>query len=168
MVVLALFVFWLVKNKKNDIVAWIIGALTFAILFNFRYAMWSQRTYSLSSITSQTELISYVAITSLLAVLIAWLAIFLDQRYFKLAPGEAAMKTFKLFLTIAFLNGLPVLFSFALNGPIVTWTLPDYLSSFLALLSLIQVLVIAVSALIFAGITALIAGRMLKKSLKKA
>lgn len=166
--VLALFVFWLVKNKKNGIAAWIIGALAFALLFNFRYGMWDRRTYSLSSITSQTELMTYVAITALLAALIAWLAIFLDQRYFKRTPADAALSTFKLFFTMAFLNGLPALFSFALNGAVVTWTLPDYLSSFLALLSLIQVLVIAVSALIFAGIAALIARRTLKKSLKKA
>ncbi len=163
LLVVAAVLYWLIKNKKNGMAAWIIGGLAFALLFNFRYGMWDGRSYSLSSITSETELITYVAVTALIAAVIVWLAILLDQRYFKYSPLEAALKVFGLFFTAIFINSLPALFSFALNGPVVTWTLPDYLSSFLALLSLIQVLILAATAPLFAGITALLAKNAARK-----
>jgi hypothetical protein len=165
-VVIALILFfkWLSNNKKNGATAWIIGALVFALLFNFRYAMWDKLTYSLSSITSENQFILYVAITSLIVSAIVWMAITLDQRYFKLNPQDAALKTFYLFLTIAFINGLPALTSYVANGLLVTWDLPNYLISFLALISLIQVLTIAISGLIFAGLNALLARAVSRRS----
>lgn len=161
---IALFIKWLTYNKKNGSIAWVIGGLVFAALFNFRYSMWDGRTYSLSSIISQTELITYVAVTSLIALVIVWLAIMLDQRYFKENPTNAAVRTFGLIFTVAFINFLPALLSFVVNGPVVTWDLPNYLISYLALLSLIQVLISSVSGLIFVGLNALLAKIVVNKN----
>ncbi len=163
-IILVLFFKWLSNNKKNGAAAWIIGAFTFAILFNFRYAMWDKYTYSLSSVTDQNQFILYVATTSLIASAIVWMAITLDQRIFKLNSQEAALKTFYLFLTVAIINGLPAMVSYVANGLLVTWDLPNYLTSFLALLSLIQVLAISISGLIFAGVNALLAKVTLQKN----
>ena len=164
---LALIIYWLIRQWKNGSPAWIIGGLAFAGLFNFRYAIWDNKTYSLSSIISQTDMIMYVAITSALALLIVWLAIMLDQHYFKLRPADAAIKTFGLVFTTAFISGLPAILSYVLNGALITWTLPDYLTSFLAMISLIEVLMISVSGILFAGLNSLISFFVLKKSTSK-
>jgi hypothetical protein len=154
------------KTLRKGALAWIFGGLAFAILFNFRYGMWDKRAYSLSSIISESELMVYVGVTALLALLIVWLAVMLDQRYFRLTAVDAAQKMFGLVFTVAFINFLPALLSFVVNGPIVTWDLPNYFTSFLALLSLIQVIVIAVGGLLFTGITALIANAVQHKASK--
>lgn len=163
---LAAFVYIMKKTFRKGALAWIFGGLAFAILFNFRYGMWDKRAYSLSSIISESELMVYVGVTALLALLIVWLAVMLDQRYFRLTAVDAAQKMFGLVFTVAFINFLPALLSFVVNGPIVTWDLPNYITSFLALLSLIQVIVIAVGGLIFTGITALIANAVQRKAAK--
>ena len=163
-VVVGLILFWLVRQWKKGALAWIIGGIAFQALFNFRYALWDQKTYSVSSITSQSALISYVAITAALALLISWLAIMLDQRYFKMPPAESAERTFGLIFTTAFIAGIPVLINFVLNGVLVTWTLPNYLFSFLFILGGIQIMVIAVLGLVLVGVGALIARQIANKS----
>jgi hypothetical protein len=50
-----------------------------------------------------------------------------------------------------------VLWSFALNGATITWTLPDMGSTFLAFIALIQILLVAALGLVLTGLTALIA-----------
>jgi hypothetical protein len=156
-ILLAFIVFWIIRSWKKGALAWLIGGLAFVALFNFRYAIWDQKTYSVSSIISQSDLISYVAITAALALLISWLAIMLDQRYFKYTPIEAAERTFGLIFTVAFIAAIPTFLNFVLNGVLVTWTLPNYLFSFLFILSGIQILVIAIFGLILVGLTAWIA-----------
>ena len=52
---------------------------------------------------------------------------------------------------------LPVLWSFMLNGALVTWTLPHMGSLFLAFIALIQILLVAVLGPVLIGLTALIA-----------
>jgi hypothetical protein len=64
---------------------------------------------------------------------------------------------FGFIFTVAFIAGLPAIMHFVLNGALVTWTLPNYLFSFLFILSGIQVLVIALFGLVLVGITAFIA-----------
>ena len=91
----------------------------------------------------------------------------LDQRYFKYTPAEAAERSFGLIFTIAFIAGIPIFLNFVINGVLVTWTLPNYLFSFLFILSGIQMMVIAVLGLIFVGITAWIAEIVAARAQKK-
>jgi hypothetical protein len=163
---LALVVFWLWKNWRKGAIGWIICGLAFALMFNYRYALWDGLTYSLASIIGVTELIMYIGITSAAALTVVWLVLFLNNGHFRLSPGEAALKVLGLVLTTAFINGLPAILSFVLNGIKLTWTLPNYLTEFLGLLSLIQVLIICGFGLLLTGLTALIAwltGRKPKK-----
>lgn len=157
LMLVALVIYWLVRQWKKGALAWVIGGLAFVSLFNFKYAIWDQKTYSVSSITSEADLISYVAIMAALALLITWLAIMLDQRYFRLAPVAAAEHMFGFVFTVAFIAGVPALIHFVLNGPLVTWTLPNYLFSFLFILSGIQIMVIAILGLLLVGLTVLLA-----------
>jgi len=168
---LALVVFWLWKNWKNGAIGWIIGGLVFALLFNYRYALWDGLTYSLASIIGVTELIMYVGITAAAALTLVWLVLFLNNGHFRLNPGEAALKALGLVMTTAFINGLPAVLSFVLNGIKLTWTLPNYLTEFLGLLSLIQVLIICGFGLLLTGLSAFIAwltGRKAKKIVEEA
>jgi ABC-type phosphate/phosphonate transport system permease subunit len=66
-------------------------------------------------------------------------------------------------LTVAYLLLLPVLWSFVLNGTLVTWTLPEMVSMFLGFISLIQILVVAVVGLALTGLSALIAALALSR-----
>lgn len=163
-VFLALVVYWLIKNNKKGTASWIIAGLAFAFLFNYRYGVYDHKTYSFASVTSETELIMYIAITSAVVLAFAWLCIFLDRRYFRMLPGQAAHMTLGLVLTTAFINGLPAVLSFVLNGAVLTWALPNYLFEFLGMLSLIEVLIICAVGLVLTGLTALIAWLVTRKN----
>jgi 2,3-bisphosphoglycerate-independent phosphoglycerate mutase len=155
-VFLAGVIILLVRRQKTGATAWVVGALVYAILFNFRYAVLSKKTYSLSSVTGQLDLILYTAITAAVAFLIAFLVDVIMNKTLAKKSANAALDIFGLGLTTVFILGLPVILSFVLNGVLVTWTLPDYLTSFISLLSLIQILVVCVVTLLFVGIITLL------------
>jgi len=156
--------FYLVHRKcKSGAIGWVIGAVVYAVLFNFRYVILSKKTYSLSSVTGQTELILYIAITAIAGFVVAFLLNLIINKVLTQKPGNAAINTFGLGFTTILLLTIPVLISFVLSGIVVTWTLPDYLTSFLSLLSLIQILVICATSLLLGGITALLTMRNREK-----
>ena len=158
-VLLAVAITLLWRKRKDGAFGWIIGALVCAVLFNFRYAILSQNTYSLSSIKGEMELILYTAVTAVSAYLIAYLVNMLINRVLNKKPVTAALNTFGLGFTTIFVLAIPVIISFVLNGVLITWTLPDYLTSYLSLIALIQILVISAATILFSGISALLTMR---------
>ncbi len=81
----------------------------------------------------------------------------LRMHAFQAGPRRAAETSLGfVFLTI-YLLALPILVSFAVNGILVTWTLPEFYTSYLALLSLIQWIFVAALGLLLAGAAGLIA-----------
>jgi hypothetical protein len=145
--------------RRGRTVAWLLaGAILAVALFHLRYAVLAGRTYSLSSVTSSGDLISFVALTGLLAFVVAWIVTAFPLRIFRSAPGRAATLTVALALVTIYLLALPILWSYALNGLLVTWALPDFGSLFLALISGIQVLAVAAGGVVLGGLAALIAG----------
>jgi hypothetical protein len=54
-----------------------------------------------------------------------------------------------------YLVGLPALLSFAVNGAVVSWTLPEFYTLYIGLLSVIQWIFIAVVGLVFTGLAVL-------------
>jgi len=148
---------------RSRTVLWLLGgAVLYAVLFNLRYAVLDKRTYSLSSVTGATDLILYCAITAAVALLIAWLVVLLILKAFRGGAGLAASLSLGLALVTIYLLALPVLWSFLLNGALVTWTLPDFASTFLAFLSLIQILIVAVLGIVLTGVGALV-GRLVAR-----
>jgi hypothetical protein len=148
---------------RSRTVLWLLGgAVLYIVLFNLRYAVLDKRTYSLSSVTGATDLILYCAITAALALLVAWLVVLLGLKAFRSGAGQAASLTLGLALVTIYLLALPVLWSFFLNGALVTWTLPDFASTFLAFLSLIQILIVAALGVVLTGAGAL-AGRLVAR-----
>jgi hypothetical protein len=134
----------------------LLGVLSYLILFNIKYLFIDQKTYSLSSVISATNLISSTALTSLLALFFGWLLVILGTRINQMKPRKAAELTMKFILvTLSFL-AIPVFVNFAFNGAVVTWTLPNFLISFLGLIFLIQMLVVALIGIFLTGISPLL------------
>jgi hypothetical protein len=153
---LALGITLLLRKRKSGAAGWVIGALVYVALFTLRYAVLSKKTFSLSSVTGQMDLILYTATTAAAAFLIAYLVNILLNKLLSRKPAEAVLNTFGLGFTVVFALMIPVALSFVLNGAVVTWTLPDYFTSFLSLLALIQILIVSAVALLFGGISALL------------
>lgn len=133
------------------------GIAVYLLVFNARYALLSGRTYSLSSVLGANELIVYVATNTLLAFVVGWLVFAMGIGLVRRPAGEAARLTVEWALLAVAVVGLPALFSFAFNGPIITWTLPDFPSFFLGFLATLQALFIAAFGILFAGVAALVA-----------
>jgi hypothetical protein len=108
-------------------------------------------------VDSQTWLISYTAITGFIALVIGWLVSMLRLRAFQAGSRKAAGTTLRFVFVTIYLLALPILVSFAVNGFLVTWTLPEFYTSYLALLSLIQWIFVAIFGLVLTGAAALIA-----------
>ena len=167
-VLVGLILFWLIKKIKKGSIAWVIGGLVFVGLFHFTYHIWEQNGYSVSYIKDLTSFISTVALTSAAALLVSFLMIFLDRKYFSLSPSDATERACGLILTTAFIAGIPAIIHFVVNGPLVTWTLPNYAISFQFILSGIQLLVVGIFGLILIGLTAWIAAGLPNWSAKRA
>jgi hypothetical protein len=143
--------------KRGKTTAWLAGAaLLYVALFNFRYAILAGRSYSLSSVESPSDIILFTAVTAAAALIIAWLATSFPLHTFKRAPLQAAAITLGSTGVILYLLALPILWSFALNGALVTWTLPDMASMFMGFLSILQSMVVAVVGLLLTGVVSLI------------
>jgi hypothetical protein len=126
----------LLRNKK---VLWlVIGALIYVFLFNFSYLVFGGGTYSLSSINSEASFIRFVGISAAISMIVGWLVAMLRLHAFNDQPIQAMETTLALTLVAFYFLALPLLVSFAINGSVVTWTLPEFYSIFIALLSLIQ------------------------------
>ena len=150
----ALPLFWLIRKQWGKL-TWLIGAgALYLALFNLRYAIIDQRTYSLSSVASATDIILYAGITAALSLAVTWLVYSWRQGIFNLSPPLAAQAVLDLVLVVIYLLSFPLLWSFALNGALVTWTLPDFPSMFLGFLALLQILFVALLGLLLAGVSA--------------
>ena len=155
-------------KKRDKTIAWLLGgAVLYLVLFNVRYAILDRRTYSLSSVLSSGDIIGYAAVTAGLALVIAWLATSIAIGSFKAKRRQAAETTLAMTFVILYLLSLPILWSFALNGAlgaVVSWTLPDVASAFMAVLFTLQSLVVAAAGLVLTGVTTLIAFSIRRKS----
>ena len=154
--------------RRGRTVAWLLaGAVLAVVLFNLRYAILAGRTYSLSSVTSSGDLISFVAITGLVAFAVSWVVTAFPLRTFRGGSERAASLTVALALVTVYLLALPILWSYALNGLFVTWALPELGSLFLGLISGVQALAVAAGGLILGGVAALVAWPLSRRGAQK-
>jgi hypothetical protein len=130
--------------------------LVYLAVFNLRYVLLSHRTYSLTSVTGANELILYVLTNTLLAFVIGWLVFVLGTRLFFRPLTDAGRLTLGWALLAVGFVGLPALVSYAINGPLIGWTLPEFWTFFVGFLGILQCLFISIFGIIFAGIAALI------------
>ena len=167
MILLALFPATILFLKRNKTIAWLAGgAVIYVIVFNFRYAILANRTYSLSSITSANDMIIFTGLTAVLAVFIAWLVTSIGLHSFKVSVSQAAGQTLGFVFFTLYVLALPIMWSYGLNGGASGWTLPEMVSRFLEVLYTLQGMVVALVGVILTGVTMLVAAMILKKNTK--
>jgi Type I phosphodiesterase / nucleotide pyrophosphatase len=136
---------------------WMIaGVVSYLVVFNIKYLLVDHKTYSLSSATDPSSLIAGLVMNAGIALFVGWLLFLLGTRAYRFKPRKAADTTMRFILVTLSILAIPIAVHFALNGPVLTWTLPDYLISFLGLLFLIQTLMVAAMGLFLTGFTALV------------
>jgi hypothetical protein len=141
--------------RKDRKALWLMaGAILYVVLFNLRYAFIDGRTYSLASIEGANWLIIYTGTTAFVAGLIAWVVPMIGLRAFAAGSHKTIVTTLGYIWFVMYLLALPILLSFAINGLSVTWTLPEWNTIFIGLLSLIQWLFVALAGLFLIGILA--------------
>jgi len=146
---------YLLYLRKDRKALWLLaGSVLYVLLFNLRYAVIDGRTYSLASIEGATWLIIYSATTAAVAVFLAWLVPMFGLSAFKAGPRKAAEIALGYIWFTIYLLSLPILLSFAINGFTVTWTMPEWYTLFIGLLSLIQCLIVAALGLPMVGLAA--------------
>jgi hypothetical protein len=150
--------------SKPNFSWFLVGDLAYLIIFNTKYILIDHKTYSLSSVIDSTNLILTTAITTLIAITFAWIVVMLGTKSYQFTPRQSAITTMKFILTTLSVLSIPIFIHFVLNGATVTWTLPDFLTSFIGLLFLIQALIVAVIGFVLVGISALI-GRIENKNI---
>jgi hypothetical protein len=137
-VILALLPIAILLFRKDKKAVWLAaGGLTFIILFNIRFLLIDGRTYSLSSMESASWLIQYLTVTTSISLTVGWLLAMLGRQGFNNSPLQAAGISMDFVYFTLYLLGLPILLSFAINGVVVTWTLPEFYTIFVALIALI-------------------------------
>ncbi len=143
-------IFW-----KKQMPWLLLGVVIFVLVFNLLYFFAGHLRYSFSTLSSAMGIIISAALFGLIAFLPAWLFVGLITKQFLLKSIDAANRTLALTFTIIGALAIPVLVHVALNGFLVTWTLPNIQWTYIGLIYMIQVLVVAVVGLLFTGITAL-------------
>ena len=129
LVVLLAIVIWRLWSRT---MMWALaGILVYLLVFNLRYTLLNDRTYSLSSVTGANELIVYVALNTLLAFVVGWLVFALGAKLFRRPTRRSRPPDRRLGAAGRRHRRLPAVFSFAFNGPLIVWTLPDFRSFFL-------------------------------------
>jgi hypothetical protein len=144
--------------KRKVSMLWMLaGGVLFLTLFNLRYALIDHNTYSLSSLTGVMPFITYCAVTAAIALLLGWLLVAFGLKLFRREPLFAAGNVLSFVFVTLYLVFIPVAVNYALNGVLITWTIPSFLPSFLGLMGLIQALLVTVLGVVLTGVTALVA-----------
>jgi hypothetical protein len=132
------------------------GVLGYLAVFNVKYLLIDHKSYSLSSVIEPTNLLASTALTTLIALLVGWIMVMISTKIYQFRPRKAADLTMKFILVLLSLLSIPVFVHYVINGPIVTWYLPNFLIGFLGLLFLIQTLMVALLGIVFTGLAAML------------
>ncbi len=152
----------IILKWRKEFSWYLIGAFFLLFIFNLRYAWIDGRTYSLSSVQSEMDMILYVGVTAAFAYAISWFGVMLVTKSFKKGALGAASNSILFTLFCLFILYSFALVNFGYNGWKVTWTLPDFLIQYLGLMAVIIAIFTAVAGLILTGIAAL-TGRLIRK-----
>ena len=155
LLVLVIYIRW--KHLRWQTITWLLGgALIYIAVFNLRYAILDKRTYSFSTISLEVELISYITITTFIALVVGWVFSLIVLKAFQKGTFKAVETTVGMNLMVIYLLAVPVLWNYILNGALITWTLPELGVFYLALLALIQIIIVAGVGIIFSGVAVLV------------
>ncbi len=149
--------YMLILRKERKAFWMLGGALAYLAIFNLRYAILDQHRYGLSWIPGMGEFITYMAVTSGVAVVLGWLLSMFGLRAFHKGMRTAAGLALGSIWFIIYLLAIPALLNFAVNGVLPSWTLPEFSVQYLGFFALAQVLFVAVIGLLLVGLSVLAA-----------
>jgi len=144
----------IIVRWKWKFIWFLVGAIFVLFLFNLRYSWIDNRTYSLSSVISEMDMILYVGITAAGAFAFTWLGVMLGTKSFKMGGLGAASNSILFVLFCLYVLMIIALVNFVVNGWKVTWTLPDFAIQYLGLMAVIIAIFTAASGMILTGIAA--------------
>lgn len=162
-VVLAALAYLLIRFWKKEMVWKVLGAVVFLAVFNLIFGLILGKSYSFSIVTGATGFILLVVEVSLVAFLAAWLFSAYASRQFKLCPMDSALHTLGFTLVTIGVLLIPIAVHFAINGALLTWTMPNWMIFFFGLFFMVQILAVAVLGILFTGISALVSAFTTKK-----
>ncbi len=142
-------------RKDKRVLILLAGAIIYILLFNFRYAILDGRTYTMASVDGALWLITYTASTAAVATIIGWFVPMIGMRVFSSGIRKAISTMLGYIWFTIYLLAIPIFVSFAINGFVVTWTLPEWYTLFIGLLCLIQLMAVAIVGLLMTGIISL-------------
>ena len=153
---LAILPGYLIFMRKDKKAFWFLaGAIMYFALFNLRWYFIDHLTYSIASIEGAKWFIIYCATTVIVAFFLSGLIPMLSLKGFKNGVRNAINIILGYVWFTIYILALPILLSFAINGLRITWVLPDWYTLFLWMLSLIQIILVAMLGLILVGAIAL-------------
>ncbi|MFH2038732.1 MAG: alkaline phosphatase family protein [Chloroflexota bacterium] len=144
-IILGTCLFFILRNiPLKKILPYLLAGILYISIFNIRYSLIDKHPYSLSWISSQAGLVNYLVVTSIISFSISWLLLNIFLKTFFKSPIEITRNTLICTISSILIIAIPVYISYAVNGPLVSWTLPKMLSMYLAFIALLQCLLIAV------------------------
>ncbi len=152
----------LIGKRSRGVAMLFLGAILYALAYNLVFAVIAGNVYSLSTVpsTGATGLAIQVAMFTLIATVLAWLAAMLLSGALRRGALHAAQATYGFAFITLYLLSLPVLLGFAVDGATTTWRLPDFLLAFLHFTNLMQAMLVAALGIVLSGVAALVGWRM--------
>jgi len=155
---LALAVGWvlILRRWKQELAYLLGGVVLYGAVFHIIYILIGKYAYSLSTIRSPGTFLSHLLVTVSIAYGLLCLLIYAvwSARKFALIEYREDIRGFTYILV--YLLSLPVLWYFSLYGATLTWTLPDFHLFMVALLSLVQIGIVALLGVIFTALLTMI------------
>ena len=156
-IIVAFLLITLMAGYARPYYRWmLLGVGAYLLIFIAKYILVDHKTFSLSSVTSATDLIYSVAFTSLIALFFSWILVILGTKIYQYKPQTVTDFTLKFVFTVLSILAIPILVHYAIDGAVITWALPNFLVSFLGLLFLMQCLMVAAIGLFLTAISPLI------------
>jgi hypothetical protein len=145
---------WLnIRYRKRRTLLLVLIALASILPLYLRIAFLDRDGYNyfVSTPPWRIELYLFVIITTCVSLLVGWVLIMLGLRALSSGPPLAGRMTLEYIWETVLISSLPVWIHFSFNGALVGSTFPDFWTMFLALLSLLQITVVAFFGMFLVG-----------------
>ena len=149
--------YFLVRKVDRKVWKYLLGAIISIGIFHAYYILVEGKTYSLSSLISAMDFITGTAKYTGIGFVIAWIISMFWTKSFGDTGHSAAKSSLDFTLVTLYVLMLLILWNCYRNGVLITWTLPEFSSMFIAFQAIIQSLFVAVFGLVLTGLSALTA-----------
>jgi hypothetical protein len=156
-IMLVPIILMIIKRKWK--VGWmVLGVLLYFAVFNLIYLLVIGKSYSFSSVEGPIQLMTHTAISAIIAFIAGWVWVVWKYRVFDLESGEGSKQVLRFTWLAIYGLMFPLALCLILNGYFITWTLPEITTSFVGILSALQILFVAIAGLLLVVITPLLVG----------